>query len=495
MAALGSLVLVAAGLFAPDSAMAASCLSAIDLNRGTVSSFSLESGAQLKTFSFSPGVANGSMIATKISVIEGNLKDHALQITRPSIGEGQLQDELAQKVSAIGYINTDYFDESKWLNHSAVIQNGELIYAPPFETTVVGTTSVTYKIETGYPASTSFWLHTGKYSITGVNLKTLPASGTVAAYTSKFSGAQLPSNRGGVLIRSSKIVKVYPKPIKSKPTSGVLLITNSQTFTRLAKLKIGQRSTFVLPPVAQGFVQLKAAKVRSAGTVKVGNQTLPIIGVNTDTYGGAYSYGARLYDSNFTTYRPTVRGAYSLALSADGRVLARSRTVSHYISSNAAYVLQLGLDGSAFYNAALVGSTVSIDKKFETSSGAKFINAVGTGGQKLKSGINIQDCYGSHEQIRPRTGLGWNTTTGKVWMITTSSGQNLNDYGFRMGGSTIHQMFDWLKQLGATDGAVFDGGGTTTMYARIAGNHRRIDIPDAAWLREVPTGLALVAKD
>jgi exopolysaccharide biosynthesis protein len=80
-------------------------------------------------------------------------------------------------------------------------------------------------------------------------------------------------------------------------------------------------------------------------------------------------------------------------------------------------------------------------------------------------------------------------------MITTSSGQNLNDFGFRMGGSTTHQMFDWMKQLGASDGVALDGGGTTSMFARIAGSIERIDIPNEAWIRPAPLGLIVKPND
>jgi exopolysaccharide biosynthesis protein len=64
-----------------------------------------------------------------------------------------------------------------------------------------------------------------------------------------------------------------------------------------------------------------------------------------------------------------------------------------------------------------------------------------------------------------------------------------------MGGSTVHQVFDWLKMLGATDAVTMDGGGSTTMYIQNGGALKRQDVPDSAWLRDVVVGMALVAKD
>ena len=111
------------------------------------------------------------------------------------------------------------------------------------------------------------------------------------------------------------------------------------------------------------------------------------------------------------------------------------------------------------------------------------------------SPINLQDCSAAHEQIRPRTAIGWNNATGDAWLVTTSSGQDLNDFGFRMGGSTVHQVFDWLKMLGATDAVAVDGGGSTTMFIQDGSGLKRQDIPDSAWLRDIIVGMAFVAKD
>ena len=123
------------------------------------------------------------------------------------------------------------------------------------------------------------------------------------------------------------------------------------------------------------------------------------------------------------------------------------------------------------------------------------MSASGNGGHVLSNSFNSQDCESHHEQVRPRSAMGWNNATGEVWILTASSGQDLSDFGFRMGGATVHQSIEWLKQLGATDAVKVDGGGSTTFLKKLASGYSRVDIPDSAWIREVPVGIALAPKD
>jgi hypothetical protein len=70
----------------------------------------------------------------------------------------------------------------------------------------------------------------------------------------------------------------------------------------------------------------------------------------------------------------------------------------------------------------------------------------------------------------------------------------MDDWGFRQGGSTIHQLGDVLKGLGATDAVTVDGGGSATFLAKLLGRYKRLDVPDEAWIREIPIGAGLVPK-
>ncbi|MEY4390455.1 MAG: hypothetical protein RLZZ400_198 [Actinomycetota bacterium] len=450
----------------------------------------LSSNLTLRTYTYSPGIANGSMFNSKISVVQGNFQTSSLQLSRPAIGEAVSQRTLAATGGALGYINTDFFDEGRDLNYSAIIENGVLTYAPPTKTLVVGITQLSYRIETGFPASDSFTIGGGKFRLTGVNQSSIVASNALVAYTPKYGKTTIPTNQVALLISGGKVQKFFKTGSTVRPKSGVLLVTTGTNASRFLKLKTALPTTFKLPKVPAPSRQLKSALVWASGSATVNNVAIDIRGVNTD----ATSSGARLYDSNFTTSRGTMAGDYTVVVDSAGKVKSKARGATYRVPTGGS-VLQLGSDGAAFYSAATIGSTVTIDNRYSVNGSGTFFTAFGSGGQRLRQGVNSQDCDAHHEQIRPRTGLAWNSSTGDFWMITTSSGQNLNDFGFRMGGSTTHQMFDWMKQLGASDGVALDGGGTTSMFARIAGSIERIDIPNEAWIRPAPLGLIAKPND
>ena len=44
------------------------------------------------------------------------------------------------------------------------------------------------------------------------------------------------------------------------------------------------------------------------------------------------------------------------------------------------------------------------------------------------------------------------------------------------------------------DAVTVDGGGSTTFFAKILSRYKRLDVPDEAWIREIPIGVGLVPK-
>ena len=452
----------------------------------------LPSGVDFKSYTFSPGVANGSFFYSKVSVAHANMSKVNLVETNSAIGKAASQLALASRVNSIAYVNTDYFNEGNGLPYSAIIKNGIPIYAPPGLSKVVGTVPVSFSLATGYPATNQFTISAAKFVLNGVNLSSVPSNSAVV-YTAAFAQKTLPASAAAVLMKGGKIAAIYKGWVKAKPRSGALLVATGTVATRLLKFKVGYATTFRVPPVPAPSSQIKAALVRTNGSATVGAEALPIVAVNSDAISGGS--GIRLYDSNFTTSRATARGTYTVSLNSLGVVQARYKPGRDVAVPAGGQVLQLNNDGLAFYNAAIAGTKVNVANTFAASHKYKFIDASGAGSQVLQNSINQQDCSAAHEQIRPRTAIGWNNATGDAWLITTSSGQDLNDFGFRMGGSTIHQVFDWLKMLGATDAVTVDGGGSTTMFIQDGSGLKRQDIPDSAWLRDIIVGMAFVARD
>jgi hypothetical protein len=93
--------------------------------------------------------------------------------------------------------------------------------------------------------------------------------------------------------------------------------------------------------------------------------------------------------------------------------------------------------------------------------------------------------------IRPRTMVAWNRNDGRLWLVTASGGANAGRYGIYVGAS-YHQMALFARRLGASDAALVDGGGSTTMVVRTpAGALRRVDGPFTSQ-RSVSDALAIV---
>lgn len=492
--AIAALLVLIAPTLAPAAAFAAggSCSIAPSLSSAQqADSLSLASGVDFKSYTFNPGIANGTFFYSKVAVAHGNLSRVNLVETNSAIGKTATQPSLAAQVNSIAYVNTDYFNEGNGLPYSAIVKNGMLIYAPPGRSKVVGTIPLTYSLATGFASRNTFKISKSLFRLSGVNQASAVSANSNVVFTSAYSGGQLPRSAAGILVQKGKVAAVYKGWVKTKPRSGALIVATGVDATRMLRFKIGAVTDFKVPEVPAPSTQMAAALLRVDGSATAGATSLPINAVNYDPA----LNGIRLYDSNFTTTRATAAGAYTVAVNSQGLVSARYKPGRSVMVPNGGAVLQLGPDGLDFYNSASYGTHVSIKNTFAASHNDQFIHASGSGYQQLIAGVNVQDCEPAHEQIRPRSAIGWNNATGDVWLITTSSGQDLTDFGFRMGGSTIHQVFDWLKMFGATDAVTLDGGGSTTMLIHDGTGLKRQDVPASAWLRDIIVGMALTAKD
>jgi hypothetical protein len=457
----------------------------------------LGSGVDLKTYTFNPGTLNGSFFYTKISVAHGNLSQIDLINPHSPIGEADSQASIAAKSRALAYINGDYYREGdsaasmSQLAYSAIIDGGKLIYSPVGVSKVAGTEAVVYSMATGFAATKSYTVNKVAYKLSGVNLSSPMTANSTRAFTSAYSPGALPTNAGGILVSGSKVVKIYKSNVKVKPKNGVLLVASGSAATKFLKLKVGVSTTFKLPAVPAPSKRMKYASIAPSGKVSIGSESVNIQAVNYD----GWADGARLYDSNFTKSRNTTKGYYTVVLDSSSRVVNRYNPGRDNKVPTGGYVIQLGPDGYAFYRAAVTGTAVTVANTYRGAGRSGFVSASGNGGHVLSNSYNSQDCESHHEQVRPRSAMGWNNATGEVWILTASSGQDLSDFGFRMGGATVHQSIEWLKQLGATDAVKVDGGGSTTFLQKLASGYSRVDIPDSAWIREVPVGIALAPKD
>jgi len=449
-------------------------------------------GVELGKADFEPGLANGSFIPTRVTWAKGSLSKIDFVAPSAKTGETASQYKLASDASALAYINTDFYNEGTRFPYSAMLRNGELTYAPNQSTNMIASAVMPYKQSTGYPGSSTLKVGTTSILVTGINNGQLAGTSSATLVTSDAAMRKLPAHQAALGIVNGKVAKVYSKGATKKLNTGMLVLAKGAHANKIRQLKVGAKVTYRLPAMPSGRNVMVSDRVWAYGLVSVGGAAVRIRTVNSDSLN--YTAG-NLYDSNYTTSRQTLQGRYTLVLDGNSNLSAKFWGGSPEMVPAGGKVIQLGDDGLDVYKAAEVGQKVTVRNDYKNRSGLRLINGSGRGGDLLLKGSFVQICYPRLEEIRPRTAIGFNNTTGQVWLITSSSGVNLNDFGFRTGGSTVHQVAAWLRELGATDAVVVDGGGSATFIAKANGSYRRQDVPDESWIREIPVGAALVPKD
>lgn len=491
LAALGVVAFVASsGVSNVAIAATQACIAAPNLSDGATSTQLLSNSVTLTQTTFEPGVANSGPYNSKFTIAAGSLSKVDFRVSTSLVGEYLPQSTLANNINAIAYVNTDYYNEGTRVPYSAMIVNGKLIYAPREPTNVVGVSTSPFDPKNPYSGVANFKVGTISFNVSGVNQPALSGTSAATAYTAGATVTSLPTNSAAVLLVNNVVSKLFLNGTSAKPKSGTLIIARGTPAARIKKLKLGQKVSFKLPAAPAQVTEMVADRVWAYGKARSKTKVLTIRAVNHEATGA----GITLFDSNFTKSRATTRGSFTIVLDSKNKVIKKYWGGSAVTVPNDGSVLQLGSDGEAFYRDAVTWSTLVVENDFKSVSGKKITSASGRGNKILDLGVNIEVCDDRSEQIRPRTSIAWNNATGKVWLTTTSSGANLNDWGFRQGGSTIHQLGEVLKSLGATDAVTVDGGGSTTFLAKILGRYKRLDVPDEAWIREIPIGAALAPK-
>jgi len=136
-----------------------------------------------------------------------------------------------------------------------------------------------------------------------------------------------------------------------------------------------------------------------------------------------------------------------------------------------------------------VGLRVSYTARAVTADGRTVVDSTMSGTTLLADGRLRVSC--TTAPIRPRTMLAWHRRTGALWLVT-ANGTDTARYGMFVGAS-YHQMALVAQRLGATDAVLVDGGGSTTMVARVPGALRRVDRPGSIE-RAVPDAVGIVRR-
>ncbi len=154
----------------------------------------------------------------------------------------------------------------------------------------------------------------------------------------------------------------------------------------------------------------------------------------------------------------------------------RTSGLGHQPPSNA-WVLTTSVGNSGMLKTFSTGTPVTLTLGYRAvdrlnRSLPNTVGALGRGGVYIWKGANRATCTGRDENLRPRTFIGWRTTSKQSdaaqtdTFIMTVQGR-WNRGGVRWGGATVHQATDFMLQLGAGRAVGFDSGGSTTMLAQL----------------------------
>ncbi|MEY4000710.1 MAG: hypothetical protein RLZZ626_1065 [Actinomycetota bacterium] len=490
------------GFSAPLSASAASaCIPAPKLVKGKVAfNSSIAPGVYARAYTFNAGVSNSTNIPTKFSYVTSSLTTADVVPTFTKVGAVANQLDLANQFNAIAHMNDDYFFGGSNAPWGAFVSNSTAEYVPPRATTVFAISKKSVPDSTGYTAlgsgGTLSFGGNPALSLVALNRATYKLN-SAQVFTPDYSHSAIPRGKASIAIDPrGKIVGVSKTGSTRKPKAGIVISAVGTAATMLQKAVVGQKVQYVKPEAPYQKVP-SADTITMTGALKWGvSSSIPIIATNTSELpadpNAAFSSGATLFDSYWNGAVPPM----SFMIVIDK---STSKVVAKYNAAGDVSVApnQLVVTFTGAFNAVAstlkVGTEVIVDRSYATDTKLPALMALGRGPLILQNKKVVITCNGNEEQIRPRSVIAWNTK-GQIWFFTATSGINMIDNGFRVGGATAHQMAEIAQQFGATEAVRVDGGGSTTMIIKSKGTLQRLDLPNEAWQRPIPVGIAMVAK-
>lgn len=229
---------------------------------------------------------------------------------------------------------------------------------------------------------------------------------------------------------------------------------------------------------------MRKTKVRATGLVSTADSQLSIGAINDPL---ASEETTVAYTSDWKRAVPSGRRAIVVK---DGQVTKVTSTESSVRVPRGGIVIALRESSSA--DTFRPSNVITVELGVSARDGQDVVSASGHGGAFLVEGRVTPACSAYENTLRPRTMLAWNEA-GDVWVMAASTRQPDPPGGVRIGGATKTQLAQIARALGATWAVTMDGGGSTSLYARVAGHPRRIDLPAESWARPVPVLWAVSA--
>ena len=448
------------------------------------------------TYDWAAGKTNGGQIwKTRLAYAKTNLAQIQLTPTYTQIGNVGTQLKLAKKVDSIAYVNGDFFHLRQTnLVYSAMVEQNKLVYSPKGETEIVGVVEEAANEHTGVQGPSTIKSGKTKIAAQGLNLVYLATDG-VGVYNELKTTEGLPTvdwvvKVSGGVVTSSKAATEFKIPTVA---GDLVFVARGLGKDQLKVLREGDQVEYIKPKNAKTTRFIRTG-IQTSGTVSNSKgDSVNIVAVNDRTVrtkAGVVLFTAELYPKTSALSATVITDSKGVVTD----VFKTGRSINVAAGTN---VLQFGTDVADFARALKVGDKLKVDNSYKIKKDIKLFASFGNRENAMINGVIIAKCTPSHEDIRPRNVIGWNEN-GDVWFATTTMGvRNSADVfnRFRLGGSTVHQLTTWLKEMGATQAVMLDGGGSTTMYIKKPnGDYLRNDLPASEWVRNVPQGLGMVLR-
>lgn len=291
----------------------------------------------------------------------------------------------------------------------------------------------------------------------------------------------------------SPAVGPLPYPLDSRSAFGsrtVMATVNGDYFDYLARDFVVPRELVVIrgslvyAPAGWSRVvaidaggQARATWARPDGYVRIGSREWRLEAVNDPRA----REGVALFTDGWSARSTAGGSGRAFVTMHRGVVTAISRGRSLAIPRDG-YAVRLS---RASARGVRVGDQAQVVVRAVARDGRPIVQASGHGGSILRDGRVRHLCSEYENLRRPRTMFAWDRT-GRSWLLVSGTGAASGTSDVRPGGTTKRQLALVARDLGATDGVFLDGGGSTAMFARVAGRVSRIDARRDAWVRPVP---------
>lgn len=166
---------------------------------------------------------------------------------------------------------------------------------------------------------------------------------------------------------------------------------------------------------------------------------------------------------------------------ADGRVVRVSTSAGGKVPAGSVVVLGVNAGADAL-SGVQVGDAVTVNYQPRGGDGATV--AIGGNLVLVRDGV----VTGVSHPLNPRTAVGFSADGLKMWLVVVDGRSSASV------GMTYVQLGNFMKSLGADDALNLDGGGSTTMVARMPGATTATvrNVPSDGAQRPVPNGIGFV---